>query len=104
MIPESPTCSRLGRRACILPPRRVRTVAYLAIAYLEITCGEYRAGCDCCTAFRSIRNGVRPRAAYDNQVRELVLGRIIKDGMSIERAPWPPHLALSAPKSPYTVG
>jgi hypothetical protein len=29
---------------------------------------------------------VRPKAKYDNRVRELVLDRLIKDGMSIERA------------------
>jgi hypothetical protein len=80
-----PTCGRPGRRKRILPPRRVRTVAYRAIAYLEITCGEYRAGCGCCATFRSTPEGVLPRAAYDNTVRDLVLARIIEDGMSIER-------------------
>jgi Transposase len=80
-----PTCGRPGRRKRILPPRRVRTVAYKAIAYLEVTCGEYRAGCGCCATFRSTPEGVLPRAAYDNTVRDLVLGRIIEDGMSIER-------------------
>jgi hypothetical protein len=81
-----PKCGKPGRRKRILPPRRVRTVAYQAIAYLEITGGEYRARCDCCTTFRSTPDGVLPRAAYDNTVRDLVLGRIIEDGMSIERA------------------
>jgi hypothetical protein len=80
-----PKCGKPGRRKRILPPRRVRTVAYQAIAYLEITCGEYQARCDCCTTFRSTPDGVLPRAAYDNKVRDLVLERIIEDGMSIER-------------------
>jgi transposase-like protein len=80
-----PKCGQLGRRKRTLPPRRVRTVAYKAIAYLEITCGEYQARCDCCTTFRSTPEGVLPRATYDNKVRELVLERIIEDGMSIER-------------------
>jgi hypothetical protein len=80
-----PTCGKLGRRKRILPPRRVRTVAYMTIAYLEITCGEYRARCDCCTTFRNTPDGVLPRAAYDNEVRDLVLARIIEDGTSIER-------------------
>src|SRR6516162_3477269 len=75
-----PTCGRPGRRTRILPPRRVR-----AVAYQEVTCGEYRAGCGCCATFRSTPEGVLPRAAYDNTVRDLVLGRIIEDGMSIER-------------------
>jgi hypothetical protein len=80
-----PKCGEPGRRTRILPPRRVRTVAYKAIAYLEITCGEYQARCDCCTTFRSSPDGVLPRAAYDNTVRDLVLERIIEDGQSIER-------------------
>jgi hypothetical protein len=68
-----------------LPPRRVRTVAYKTIAYLEITCGEYQAQCDCCTTFRNTPEGVLPRALYDNKVRDLVLERIIEDGMNIEQ-------------------
>jgi hypothetical protein len=68
-----------------LPPRRVRTVAYQAIVFLEITYGEYQAKCDCCTTFRSSYQGVLPRALYDNKVRDLVLDRILKDGMSVER-------------------
>jgi len=68
-----------------LTPRRVRTVAYKTIAYLEITCGEYQAECDCRTTFRSSPEGVLPRALYDNKVRDLVLDRILKDRMSVER-------------------
>jgi hypothetical protein len=81
-----PKCGKLGRRQRTLPPRRVRTVVYMTIAYLEITGGEYRARCDCCTTFRNSPEGVLPRATYDNKVRDLVLARIIEDGMSIERA------------------
>jgi transposase-like protein len=80
-----PKCGRHGRRKRTLPPRRVRTVAYKAVAYLEIIGGEYQARCDCCTTFRTTPEGVLPRALYDNRVRELVLGRIIEDGMNIER-------------------
>src|SRR5262245_3897897 len=80
-----PQCGQHGRRKRKLPPRKVRTVAYKAIAYLEITCGEYQARCDCCTTFRTTPEGVLPRALYDNKVRDLVLERIIEDGMSIER-------------------
>jgi hypothetical protein len=81
-----PKCGQLGRRKRTLPPRKVRTVVYKAIAYLEITCGEYQARCDCCMTFRSTPEGVLPRALYDNKVRDLVLERIIEDGMNIERA------------------
>ena len=55
------------------------------MAYLKITYGEYTAQCECCTTFRNNPEGVLPKAHYDNKVRDLVLGRIIKDGMSIER-------------------
>jgi transposase-like protein len=80
-----PNCGRHGRRKRKLTPRRVRTVAYKAVVYLEITCGEYQAKCGCCTTFRNSPEGVLPRALYDNKVRDLVLDRILKDGMSVER-------------------
>jgi len=64
----------------------VRTVAYKAIAVLEITYGEYAARCDCCTTFRNTPEGVLPKAKYDNKVRDLVLTRILEDGMNVERA------------------
>jgi len=80
-----PKCGKHGRRKRKLTPRRVRTVAYKTIAYLEITCGEYQAQCACCTSFRTTPDGVLPRALYDNKVRDLVLERVIADGMSIER-------------------
>jgi hypothetical protein len=80
-----PQCGKHGCRKRKLPPRLVRTVVYQAIAYLEITCGEYQARCDCCTTFRNTPEGVLPRALYDNKVRELVLDRILKDGMNIEQ-------------------
>jgi transposase-like protein len=60
-------------------------VAYKAVAYLEITCGEYAARCPCCKTFRNSPEGVLPRALYDNKVRDLVLDRILKDAMSVER-------------------
>ena len=43
------------------------------------------ARCDCCTTFRNTPEGVLPRALYDNKVRDLVLDRILEDGMSVER-------------------
>jgi Transposase len=80
-----PQCGTLGlrKRTCT---RTVRTVAYKAIAWLEITYGEYEARCDCCTTFRNNPDGVLPNAKYDNRVRDLVLERLLDDGMSIERA------------------
>ena len=79
-----PKCGKRGRRKRTLT-RTVRTVAYKAVAYLEITYGEYQARCDCCTTFRNTPEGVLPKAQYDNKVRDLVLDRILEDGMSIER-------------------
>src|SRR3954454_17195332 len=80
-----PTCGKRGRRKRTLT-RTVRTVAYKTIAVLEITYGEYAARCDCCTTFRSTPEGVLPKAKYDNKVRDLVLDRILHDGLNIERA------------------
>ena len=80
-----PKCGERGRRKRTLT-RRVRTVAYKAVAFLEITYGEYAARCECSATFRNTHADVLPRAAYDNKVRDLVLDRILKDGMSVERA------------------
>ena len=80
-----PKCGKKGRRKRTLPPRLVRTVAFRKIAYLKITCGEYQARCGCCTTFRSSPEGVPPRARYDHTVRELVLDRLLKDGMNVEQ-------------------
>lgn len=79
-----PKCGKLGRRKRTFT-RRVRTVAFKKVAYLEITCGEYGARCGCRKTFRNSPEGVLPRALYDNTVRDLVLDRVLHDGMSIER-------------------
>jgi hypothetical protein len=60
-------------------------VAYKQVAYLEITAGEYAARCGCRKTFRNSPEGVLPRASYDNKVRDLVLDRVLHDGMSVER-------------------
>src|SRR3954471_2024925 len=79
-----PRCGKHGRRKRTFT-RTVRTVAFKAVAYLEVTCGEYGARCGCRTTFRNAPEGVLPRALYDNKVRDLVLERILKDGMNVER-------------------
>ena len=79
-----PTCGKLGNRKAI-HHRRVRTIAYKQVVFLDITYGEYRTRCHCCTTFRTTPPGVEPRALYDNKVREAVLDRILEDGMSVER-------------------
>jgi transposase-like protein len=58
---------------------------YKAVAFLEISCGEYRARCGCCTTFRNTPEQVLPRALYDNKVRDLVLERLLDDGMNVEQ-------------------
>ncbi|GAC1354167.1 MAG: hypothetical protein NVSMB4_15760 [Acidimicrobiales bacterium] len=80
-----PDCGTRGRRKRTLT-RTVRTVAYKAVAVLEVTYGEYAARCGCRTTFRICPGGVPPKAKYDDRVRELVLDRLLKDGMSVERA------------------
>ena len=70
------------KRTCT---REVRTVAFKVVAYLRITYGEYTAQCKCCTTFRNAPEGILPKARYDNKVRDLVLDRILKDGMNINR-------------------
>ena len=80
-----PDCGKRGHRKRTLT-RTVRTVAYKQVAVLEVTYGEYAARCDCRTTFRNCPEGVLPKARYDNKVRDLVLDRLITDGMSIERA------------------
>jgi transposase-like protein len=79
-----PKCGKRGRRKRTIT-RKVRTVAYKAVASLEITYGEYAARCECSTTFRNTPKGVLSKAKYDNKVRNLVLERILDDGMSIER-------------------
>jgi hypothetical protein len=79
-----PTCGKLGRRKAI-HNRQVRTIAYKQVVFLDVTYGEYRARCGCCTTFRTTPPGVEPRALYDNKVRQAVLDRILDDGMSAER-------------------
>jgi hypothetical protein len=78
-----PHCGKLGKRKKILH-REVRTLAYKAIAVLDITYAEYEARCDCCSTFRTNPEEVLPKAKYDNKVRQAVLDRIIDDGMNVE--------------------
>ena len=79
-----PTCGKLGKRKRTCT-REVRTVAFKTVGFLRITYGEYAAQCKCCTTFRNTPEGVLPKAHYDNKVRDLVLDRILKDGMNIDR-------------------
>jgi hypothetical protein len=79
-----PRCGTLGHRKDE-HTRRVRDIAYQQILILEITVGEYRAGCDCCKTFRSQIDGIEARAEYSNRVREAVIDRLLDDSMNMER-------------------
>jgi hypothetical protein len=79
-----PKCGKKGRRKRTLT-RTVRTIAYKAVAVLEVTYGEYAARCRCCKTFRTSPEGVPKKAQYDDRVRQLVRDRIIEDRMSVER-------------------
>jgi hypothetical protein len=100
-----PQCGKRARRKQILR-RQVRTIAYKEIVFLEITYGENRARCGCCTTFRT---GVEPKALDDNKVREAIVDRILDDGRTFvdrltllfeedqtEKLAWARHAALSA--------
>jgi hypothetical protein len=85
--PESfpcPTCGAPGRRKDT-HTRTVRCLAYREILLIELTTAPYRASCSCCKTFRSQVDGILPRAAYTNKVREAVLDRLLDDRMSVER-------------------
>ena len=47
-----PTCGRRGHRKRVLH-RRLRTLSYRRIAWLEVTYAEYQARCACCNYFRT---------------------------------------------------
>ena len=79
-----PQCGKLGRRKDT-HTRRIRDIAFGEIAIVELTVGEYRADCDCCKTFRSQVDGIEPRAEYTNRVRDLVIDRLLEDGMSLNR-------------------
>ena len=80
-----PHCGQPGRRTRSLH-RRIRSLAYRQVAYLDVHYAEYRAACACCKFFRSWPLDVPPRADYDGQVRAAVLDRILDDGLNVARA------------------
>jgi hypothetical protein len=79
-----PTCGRPGRRRRLLR-RRVRSLAYRRVVWLQLTYAEYRARCGCCKTFRTHPPDVPPKADYDHAVRQAVLDRILLDGLNVER-------------------
>jgi Transposase len=79
-----PRCGQPGRRKRPLY-RRIRSLAYRQVAYLDVHYAEYQASCACCKFFRSWPLDVPAKADYDHLVRAAVLDRILEDGLNVER-------------------
>jgi hypothetical protein len=79
-----PICGRRGRRKRVLH-RRLRTLAYHRIAWLEVTYAEYQTRCACCKFFRTWPLDVPPEADYDATVRQAVLDRLHHDRLNVEQ-------------------
>ena len=62
----------------------MRSIQYQKVVYLDITYGEYEATCSCCRYFRNTPPEVKPKADYDDRVRQAVLDRLLEDAMSVE--------------------
>jgi hypothetical protein len=80
-----PGCGKRGRRKRHLH-RRIRSLAYRQVAWLDVHYAEYQSRCRCCKSFRSWPLSVPAKADYDDQVRAAVLERIIEDGLNVQRA------------------
>jgi hypothetical protein len=79
-----PRCGRRGRRKRSLH-RRIRSLAYRQVAYLDVHYAEYQARCGCCKYFRSWPLEVPAKAGYDSLVRQAVLDRLLQDGLNVAR-------------------
>jgi hypothetical protein len=79
-------CPKCGKRGKLIRTheRTVRTIAYQQVAWLQVTYGEYRARCACCTTFCNTPEDVLPKAKYDNKVRQAVIDRLLEDGMNMD--------------------
>ena len=79
-----PHCGKHGYRKRPLH-RRIRSLAYRQVAYLDVLYAEYQARCRCCRFFRSWPLDVPAKASYDGLVRQAILDRILGDGLNVER-------------------
>jgi Transposase len=80
-----PHCGKHGQRKRSLH-RRIRSLAYRQVAYLDVHYAEYQSRCSCCKSFRSWPVAVPAKAGYDDLVRQAVLDRILDDGLNVQRA------------------
>ena len=85
--PKSHPCPHCGKPAGRKRPlhRRIRSLAYRQVAYLDVHYAEYQARCGCCKFFRSWPVEVPPKSDYDGLVRQAVLDRILEDGLNVQR-------------------
>jgi hypothetical protein len=72
----------MGRRKRIRK-RKVRSLAYQEILWLEIHYGEYVAKCRCRKSFHSHPRGVDLKAKYDHKVRQAIIDRVLKDKLNL---------------------
>src|SRR4051812_35855463 len=86
--PRRHPCPHCGKRGYRKRPlhRRIRSLAYRQVAYLDVHYAEYQARCGCCKSFRPWPLDVPPKAGYDDLVRAAVLDRILGDGLNVQRA------------------
>src|SRR5271154_6802070 len=98
MNPPCPRCGTPGRRKRPLH-RRIRSLAYRQVAYLDVYYAEYQARCSCCSSFRSWPLDVPPKADYDGLVRLAVLDRLLEDGLNVERTRQAMHRDFFLPLS-----
>src|SRR5215218_3661028 len=79
-----PTCGQPGRRKRRLR-RRIRSLAYRQVAFLDVHYAEYRCRCGCRQSFRSWPLDVPAKSEYCPLVRQAVLDRLLGDGLNVER-------------------
>jgi hypothetical protein len=79
-----PHCGKRGRRKRPLH-RRIRSLAYRQVAYLDVYYAEYEARCRCCKYFRSWPQDVPAKSDYDDLVRMAVLDRLLEDCLNVLR-------------------
>jgi hypothetical protein len=79
-----PSCGGRGHRRHRYD-RFVRSLAYGQVVWLHVFYAEYRARCSCRKYYRSCPPQLCPKAEYDNLVREAVPGRILDDGLNVQR-------------------
>jgi len=72
----------MGRRKRVRT-RRVRSLCYQQILWLQIHYGQYVAKCDCCKTFHSHPRDVDLKAKYDRKVRQAVIDRILQDKLNL---------------------